>query len=399
MPQLSDDGNHHESWGAYNMTIDPMAGKIEITPDRETMYHFNVTNYMSLCTGGCFSFRIVGIVGTVLEIEMTIKNPVKITAYDVRIIFTKLNGKTVVNPDSYTDLFDPPSTPETINPFIAFRKEDPNRMFPQSPGFDKETVFIDFPPGASAATSWIIDASAPSNCGDPYEVNDMQYSGNLTPSGGLGTISCVVLDHQDDVSAVIVDTTPLNGGFSTMELTPALRWETQITNSQGAPQGDYLCLIKAKSYDPSNALTDNYVTVAVNEGQGGACDGAMNFFVASDGNWMVDGTIETFEGQQLINNLLDYAPSGPAANYHTVYYWSGKGGSFRNGWTAHIQSIAEGLGYTFRQQDGGDLNISDVRVMFWPALGSGDMSVQASDAEIDAMKNLLAEGGRIIITC
>jgi len=124
----------------------------------------------------------------------------------------------------------------------------------------------------------------------------------------------------------------------------------------------------------------------------------MNFFVASDGNWMVDGTVETYDGLQLIKNLIDYAPSVPASNYHTVYYWGGKGGSFRNGWTDQIQALAQSLGYTFRKQETGDLNISDVRVMFWPALGSGDISVAASDAEINAMKNLLAEGGRIIIT-
>ena len=394
----SGEQSNHDSWGAYEMFIDTDAKTIEIIPDRETMFHFNVTSYMSMCPGGCFTFRIVNIVGTVLEIEMTLKNPVKLNAYDVRIIFTRLYGKTVMNPDSYTDLFDPPSTPETINPFIAFRREDPDRRFPESPSSDTETLFIDFPPGTPSSASWIIDASFPANCGEPYEINNMNFSGRLTPSGGTGIISCVVLDHQDNITSVTVDTTPITGGISSMNQTPMETWETQITNSQGAPVGDYPCLIKAQSPDPSNASTYNYVIVIVSEETGEACEGALNFFVTSDGNWVVESTIEQESNKQLLTNLLDYTPSGPAVNYHTFYYWGGKGGSFRNGSTINAQLIAESLGYTFRKQEYGDLDLTDVRVLFWPALGSGDTSNQPSDTEINAMKNLLAEGGRIIIS-
>jgi hypothetical protein len=226
----------------------------------------------------------------------------------------------------------------------------------------------------------------------------MSFIGHLTPSGGDGTISCKVLDHQDNITSVTVDTTPITGGISTMNPTPLETWETQITNSQSAPVGDYLCLIKAQSPDPSNASTYNYVTVTVSEESGDACDGALNFFVTSDGNWVTDGTIEGDSNQQLLKNLLDYIPTGPAVNYHTFYYYGGHGGSFRNGFTATAQSIAESLGYAFRKQESGDLDLTDVRVMFWPALGSGSWQSPPSNSEIDAMKNLLAEGGRIIIS-
>jgi hypothetical protein len=390
----------HQTWGAYDMTIDLESKTIDITPNREMMLHFNINGYMHLCEGGCFKFWIVGIIGTVLEIKMEFTNPVKFGGYDVRIIFTHLNGKIVLNPDSYTDLFDPPSTPEIANPFIAFMKSDPNRYFPANPAFDQQTLFIDFPPGALAATSWVIDASWPSNCPDPYEIFNMSYTGHITQSGGSGTVSCYVHDHQGDVSAVSVDTTPLMGVPTWMNEIATDVWSCDITNTYGLPEGDYSLLIKAESPNTYNASCYNYVTVTVEPDIQNLCDGAMNFIVCSDGNWLVDGTIDVLDtdGEQFVNNYLDYTPTGPASNYHTFYYWGGKGGSFRNGNTSRIQSIAESLGYTFRKQENGDLDLSDVRVIVWPAIGHGETSNPPSDDEILAIRNLLSQGGRMIIT-
>ena len=391
----------HQSWGAYDMIIDLENESVEIVPNREMMWHFNINGYLGLCDGGCFKFWITDITGTVLTIDMQMENPVALNGYDVRIIFTHLNGKTVMNPDSYTNLWDPGSTPELFNPFIAFMKHDPLRHFPVRPASDKQILMLDFPPGSSAATTWIIDASHPSNCLDVYEINSMEFTGDLTPSGGSGIISCNVLDHQDDVEMVVADTVELTGGVTVLDYIGADLWEGEITNSEGAPEGDYLVPIKALSLNPATITTYNYVTVHVGSGSTDPCDGSVNMIVCGDGNWLVDGTIdhEDHDGLQFVTNILDYEPNGAAANYNTVYYWGGHGGSFRNGNTINLQGLAEDLGYTFRKQEYGDLDINDVRVLFWPALGHGDWQNQPSDDEINAIRNLLSEGGRMIITC
>jgi hypothetical protein len=401
-PQIQDTtSSAHQSWGAYDMIIDLENESIEIVPNREIMYHFNINGYLGLCDGGCFKFWITDINGTVLTIDMQMENPVALDGYDVRIIFTHLNGKTVLNPDSYTNLWDPSSTPENANPFIAFMKSDPLRHFNASPSSDKQILLLDFPPGASAATTWIIDASHPSNCLDVYEINSMEFTGDLTPTGGSGIISCKVLDHQDDIEYVAADTVVLTGGIIMLDYVGAEMWEAEITNSEGAPEGDYIVLIKAMSLNPMLISTYNYVTVNVNQGSTDPCGGSVNMIVCADGNWVVDNTIDVdmYDGLQFVQNILDYEPNGAAANYNTVYYWGGHGGSFRNGNTTKLQELAENLGYTFRKQESGDLNIDDVRVLFWPGLGHGDLQNPPSDDEINAIRNLLSEGGRMIINC
>ena len=392
--------SEHQSWGAYDMIIDLENESIEVVPNREMMYHFNINGYLGMCPGGCFKFWIIDVSGTLLTIDMQMENPVSLDGYDVRIIFTHLNGKTVMNPDSYTNLWDPPATLEIFNPFIAFMKSDPNRHFLPSPGSDKQLLMLDFPPGASAATTWIMDASHPSNCQDVFEINGMDYTGNLTPSGGSGTISCNVLDHQDDVESVIADTVELTGGVTVLEHVSGDLYEGEITNSEGAPEGDYLVSIKAMSPNPGAISTYNYVTVHVGSGSTGPCDGSVNMIVCGDGNWLVDGTIDLddYDGLQFMTNILDYEPDGAAANYNTVCYWGGKGGSYRNGSVAKLAGLAEDLGYTFTSQDF-DLDIDDIRILIWPALGHGDYTNPPSDDEINAIRNLLSEGGRMVITC
>lgn len=394
------DETTHQSWGAYDIIIDSESESIEIIPKRDAMFHFNINGYLDMCVGGCFNFWITDINGTVLTIDLQLQNPVALDGYDVRIIFTHLNGKTVLNPDSYTNLWDPPSTPEIANPFIAFMKHDTMRHFGPAPTSDKQILSIDFPPGSIGATTFIIDASHPTNCKDVYEINSMNFTGNLTPTGGTGTISCKVLDHQDDVEAVVADTVELTGGISVLNFAGADTWEVEITNSEGAPEGIYIVQIKSASPNPLAISTYNYVEIEVGSGSSDPCDGSVNFLVSGDGNWLVDGTIDLdgFDGEQFMSNFMNYVPSGPAANYNTVYYWGGRGGSFSNGLTWRLQAIAESLGYTWRKQELGDLNLDDVRIIIWPALGHGGITNPPTDDEINALRNLLDEGGRMVIT-
>ena len=143
--------------GSYIMTFDPETWETEVVPDRSsTVLHFNITGYLfspPCPSAGCFQCTITDWTDNILTIDLVLANPTSLAPYDVRQVFTHLNGKTNLNPDGYTDIFDPPSTPEEINPFIAYAKDEPNRRFPAGPwSIIHEELIIEFPVGALAAT-------------------------------------------------------------------------------------------------------------------------------------------------------------------------------------------------------------------------------------------------------
>ena len=250
--------------GTFEIDMSNMS--IKNTENRIPDYVYNITGFLAGgCPGGCFRFRILRIIGTVIEIELTIENPSKIQVYDVRLAYTNLFGKTVLNPDSYTDFLGAPIT--KIYPFTAFMKERDDRAFPPGPGStDTEILLLDFPPGSIAAVNYVATASFPSNCGEPYGISDMKQTGTLTTSGGSAIISCRVDDHQSDVSRVDLDARPFTGtAIRMMPSAVADYFEANISNTEGAPVGTYIQLIMAQSPNPQNIRTYNYVEITVSE--------------------------------------------------------------------------------------------------------------------------------------
>ena len=230
--------------------------------NREASTVYDITGFLpDKCPGGCFRFAIVGVVGTVLEIELTLENPLAIQVYDARVEYKNLFGKTVLNPDSYTDFLGTPIT--GIHPFTAFAKENPNRAFPVGPsGIDSETLFLDFPPGAPSAVNYAITVHVPGQTPEPYEISEMAQTGTLTVTGGSATISCKVDDHQGNISGVYMDARPFTGSPVQLLFNDP-KWEVEISNTVGAPEGIYNQLIMALSPNPQNISTYNYVEVTV----------------------------------------------------------------------------------------------------------------------------------------
>ena len=249
------------------LTIDPVNMTIQNVENRRPDLVYNITGYLgNKCPGGCFRFKIVHIVGTVLEIELTVENPTQFQVYDLRVEYLDLFGKSVLNPDSYTDFLGTPLT--KIKPFTAFATSSPNRAFPVGPGgMDTQALFLDFPPGSISAVNYAITASYPGMCAEPYEINGMNQSGRLTPTGGSAVISCHALDHQNNISVVYLDATPFTGVPKQMipnAVDPTL-FETTISNTQGKPVGIYKQLIMAQSTNSQHISTYNYVDIEVSE--------------------------------------------------------------------------------------------------------------------------------------
>lgn len=269
LPQgdISSDGTELLLSGSFDIDLDTQT--ITRIDDRQSDYVYDITGFLpDKCPGGCFRFAIVGVVGTVLEIELTMENPLAIQAYDIRVEYLNLYGKTVLNPDSYTDFLGTPIS--NVFPFTAFAKGVIDRAFPMGPGgIDTETMFLDFPPGANPSVDYAITAHLPGTTLDPYEVTEMSQTGELTPSGGLATISCRVYDHQDNVSGVFMDATPFTG--APVQLMPVVGnpgyYDAEISNTSGATVGEYTQLIMALSPNPQNISTYNYVEISVTDDQ------------------------------------------------------------------------------------------------------------------------------------
>ena len=216
--------------------------------------YLNITSFL----GSNFSFTIEGFIPPdILDINLKINNTTPWTVHDVVIVFDDLFGKTVMNPDSYMDIFEA----SDIDPFIAFRHDDPARAFP--PGEDNQQLLVKFP-GGSALVDYFILVHLGGNTGGVVELADMAVTGNLTTGGGNATLSVTVLDHQDDVTEVIADTTIFTGDVSAMSESaiPGI-WDVDISNTEGVSLGDYTILLTSNSPATPTYNTYNYMDVSV----------------------------------------------------------------------------------------------------------------------------------------
>jgi hypothetical protein len=225
--------------------------------DRENTAYLDVTRFL----GSNFQFTIKGIVPPdILDIELYIANASMMTVFDVLIVFENLYGKKVMNPDSYIDIFQA----WDLDPFIAFRKEDPTRGFPMAA--DTEQLLLKYPSGSNPMVSYFVIAHLGSNTGGVYELSNWGVNGNLTPSGGTVNVSVAAMDHQQNVSTVIADTSPITGGLTYFSVTPNPDiWQAEISNTMLAPEGVYVIPVMASSPASPQYNTYNFFEIEVSE--------------------------------------------------------------------------------------------------------------------------------------
>ncbi len=252
-PEQIADTNNHEFAILASGTMNLEDGSIEPGEHSASAY-MDVTSIV----GSHFSFTIDNFIPPdILEITLKINNVSAFTVYDVCIVFENLYGKTVLNPDSYMDIFGP----WDLDPFIAFMKSDPNRVFP--PGIGTEPLEIQYP-GGSALVDFFIIADIAGNTGGVLALTDWNVAGQLTPAGGNATIEVTALDHQQDVTGVYADTSALTGANTTFLSTPdPLVWTADITNSELAPEGTYVIPTMALSQSAPVYQTYNFFELDV----------------------------------------------------------------------------------------------------------------------------------------
>ena len=269
---------NHYIWGVYTMVLDREAGTIEVVDNRELALHLNVRSILESdwwCPAhNCIDIEFVEIdeQNHLYTIKGSLMNPSWFNGFDVRVvIFYDDKEHRLLNPDDYTMLYHPE---EDVNPFRAYAKTVEQRRF-QRYAKHSEIFEMYIPPGPKRfLIDFAIDASWPSNCEEPYEIDNFGYDGAIYPDDpdhagidqGAGIIYAEVRDWQLNISEVTVDTTPITGHITYLEYNSDQdRWEAPISNSADAPPGVYRCLIGAFSTDDPSLGLYNYIDITVVE--------------------------------------------------------------------------------------------------------------------------------------
>lgn len=259
--------------GAWTVLIDYESKSVEAVPIRTAEIHVDVTVMIKppRCYN-CFLAKNLSFNSDtqILTIDIGFRNPSNITGYDVRGIVTEFGYMEFLNPDGYTDLFSP--TSGVVNPFAAYDTGIGQREF-EPYGAHYETLeiynptFPQFPP-----FTYVVEASWPDNCKEPYEVKFDSISRTIPNDGETEAVLRVYArDWQDNVSTVSVDLTDL--GQPTLFLEPAGAiedlWQGPVKCSPGVLPGDYEVLVTATTAPPFDQTSDiyNYLTLTVVEAQ------------------------------------------------------------------------------------------------------------------------------------
>jgi len=290
-------------WGAYKLGIDPVEMTIEVIPNRELAGHWNVKSFLLPPTCyDCMVPKLTGIVGTnTYSIDVTLKNPTVVTGYDVRGTILNTGFLELRNPDSYTLFFAHPGD-TTPNPFIAYKTPQTNRAFPGSYSHTETFHIYNAYHPDYTLIDFVVDASWPVNCLEPYEVNNCHATGSFKDDGSNSAdILCDVFDWQDNIELVKIDLSALGGDSNTaMTNTTGNTWAVTGVSWQtgGELQGSYEALITAKTSGTQlKRETYNYVTLFISSA------GQSGLFMNEIANF-------TLTGDQAPTTCLDLAVMG-----------------------------------------------------------------------------------------
>lgn len=239
---------NHQIAGFFTLNLNPDGSVTLDTTSRFAEWHAYATWYLlpPNCSD-CIKIHINSWNPTsrVLDVDVTLKNPYIMIAYDVRgIVYTDDYGLTLLNDDAWTNLFDLPGG-QDINPFKAFAKDINQRVF--SPYTEHTENFKIYGPQMSLVR-YAIDVSIGSNCPEPYSIEHFRQTELLPYTGAIAELRVDVLDWQNDVDLVEIYAEDITGEpVDYFSCESGNTWLLNITNDAGAPEGQYKALIKASS--------------------------------------------------------------------------------------------------------------------------------------------------------
>lgn len=351
---LKEARNNRALVGLWDIHVSADRQTIDVIPQRASASHFNLVYFME--TDPCHdclklkNFETAPPFGLNLDMQITHPFPgiPELTCFDPRgIIITK--GDTyfpgwvkfctlewgsliLLNPDGYTSIFNPTDYPQdapvhpllkyvpgkyqinglldaTLNPFVAYQKDEPRRMFrPGDISTRTLNVILPFGPlifGYALDVSWSpapgevndpeVDFPIEANCLEAYQI-DVQLEGDITEIGSSVSVNATVYDHQgvETILAVQLYAPQIFNGELTLDK----------TGQQGETIGFY-----------SGELVNEFATPGTY--------GALVRVIGSD----IDPNHGNILGWQLIKIIRDIpVPDGWAVSWAGFYpQWDAKG--------------------------------------------------------------------------
>jgi outer membrane protein assembly factor BamB len=253
-------------WGVWGMEFDEEEVAVRAVPVHAADYHVDVTHFITPpeCAD-CLELTVLeySTQDGVFDIEASITNPTALSGFDVRAILRWETGHIWLdNPDDYTTLFDDGGT-KTLNPFIAWAKDADEREFLPSATHTREIDFRFSQTGHFGEVTFVVEASYPGHCTEPYEISDQSVSGMLIGTAPV-TVECTVSDWQDDVTGVTLFPEPLADDPIAMSSIGDNRWSGVLSNVYEVDEGVYYLVIRADS--PGGSQTQSiydYLEVSV----------------------------------------------------------------------------------------------------------------------------------------
>jgi hypothetical protein len=238
----------HELLGVWTMSFDPKTNNVSVEPNRENLWHFNVKQWIPNPGIWVNSYDP----GTgIIDVNVTLRNSYPISGYDVRlIIYTDNIGHMLLNPDNWTPLYDI-SGGQLINPFKAYAKSEPNRLFAGSTSH-MENIQVLMPEG-NFQVKFAVDASYPSNCEEPYEIYNLVQEEPLYDrlnDSAPANITIARWNTQESATVTLECPDVFGAEIIEFETQDNEYFEGELINYQNAPAGEYPVLIKAGTGHP-----------------------------------------------------------------------------------------------------------------------------------------------------
>lgn len=336
--------------GFWTIFINPATGSVTITSGHQARAHFDVTGLViPPACDDCLEIAVNNYDPSthILDIDVTLGNPTHLEARDVRgIFFTDEQGRTMVNADDWTNLWDIPGG-EDFNPFRAFAKSVPGRVFAPSETYTENYLI--------RMTHWgvvyyAVDASWPENCREPYEISGFTQEIIREDEGSYGAVSVTVSDWLGDTDEVMISAPEITGtGFIEFTHVADSTWSAELINTTGASSGLYPALIRASSEDDGDLSLHDKVEIEISESRpeldvieltppqlnftpSGIC--ASDGFLYTAGNlnglhvwdisdpadpvWVTRVEVEPQVLQVYVENGLAYANKGQTVNIYDV---------------------------------------------------------------------------------
>lgn len=252
---------NHQLLGVWELEFDAESLKAIVTPSRLANTHYQVKYLIpppEVVINTIYPNYVV-------DADVTLTNPFVFDAYDVRLIlFTDDEHHILENPDCWTGLYDIPAG-LPINPFKAYAKDEPNRVF--AGGTNHTENLLVFSPPGSHPIQFAVDASYPSNCEEPYEITDFTQGVLYDEIGYSTDIEITVRDWQEDVSEVKLYCPEITGGaLLTFDQIDPEKWKAELVNETGASADEYVGYVIATSSNSGSLALYNEIAITISTG-------------------------------------------------------------------------------------------------------------------------------------